>query len=77
MVVVQGLRVVALGVAVGIAGALFGARALEGLLYGVQALDVVTLVGTSAVMLIVGAVASWVPAYRASSVDPVATLAES
>jgi ABC-type antimicrobial peptide transport system permease subunit len=77
MVVVQGLRVVALGVAVGIAGALFGARALEGLLYGVEALDVVTLVGTSAVMLIVGAVASWVPAYRASSVDPVATLAES
>jgi hypothetical protein len=77
MVVAQGMRVVGLGVAVGIVGAIFGARALEGLLYGVRALDVATLVTTSVIMLLVGAVASWVPAYRASSVDPVATLAES
>ena len=77
MVVAQGMRVVALGVAVGIVGAFFAARALEGLLYGVGALDVATLVTTSVLMLLVGAVASWVPAYRASSVDPVATLAES
>ena len=77
MVVVQGLRVVGLGVLVGLVGALLGARALESLLYGVRAFDSVTLVGTSLLMLLVGAAASWIPAYRASSVDPVKTLAES
>jgi putative ABC transport system permease protein len=77
MVVVQGLRVVGLGVLVGLVGALLGARALESLLYGVRAFDSVTLIGTSLLMLLVGALASWIPAYRASSVDPVQTLAES
>jgi putative ABC transport system permease protein len=76
MVVVQGLRVVGLGVIVGMIGALLGARALESLLYGVGALDVVTLVATSLLMLLVGVAASWIPAYRASSVDPVDALAE-
>jgi len=77
MVVVQGLRVVGLGVLVGLIGALFGARALESLLYGVRAFDSATLVGTSLLMVLVGVVASWIPAYRASSVDPAKTLAES
>ena len=66
-----------LGVVVGLIVALFGARALESLLYGVRAFDAATLVGTSLLMLLIGAVASWIPAYRASSVDPVETLAES
>ena len=39
MVVLQGLRVVGLGVLVGLVGALLGARALESLLYGVRAFD--------------------------------------
>ena len=77
MVVVQGVRVVGLGVIVGLIVALLGARPLESLLYGVGALDVVTLVATSLLMLFVGVAASWIPAYRASSVDPVNTLAES
>ena len=77
MVVLQGLRVVAVGVAVGLIAALLGARALESLLYGVGAFDPVTLAATSLLMLLVGAAASWIPAYRASSVDPLETLAES
>ncbi len=77
MVVIQGIRVVAVGVIVGIVAVVFGARALDSLLYGVRSFDPVTLTMTSLAMLLVGAVASWVPAYRASSVDPARTLNES
>jgi ABC-type antimicrobial peptide transport system permease subunit len=76
MVVVQGTLVVAIGVAVGLVGALLGTRALQGLLYGVATLDPATLAATSLVMLLVGVAASWIPAYRASSVDPAETLGE-
>jgi putative ABC transport system permease protein len=77
MVIVQGVRVVVVGVLIGLIGALLGTRALQGLLYGVGTLDVVTLAATSLVMLLVGVAASWIPAYRASSVDPAETLGES
>ena len=60
----------------GIVVVLFGARALDSLLYGVRSLDAVTLVVTSLAMLLVGVAASWVPAYRASTVDPARTLSE-
>jgi ABC-type antimicrobial peptide transport system permease subunit len=76
MVVVQGLKVVVIGVVVGIVGVLFGARVLESFLYGVGALDALTLASTSLLMLAVGVAASWIPAYRASAVDPVKTLAD-
>jgi putative ABC transport system permease protein len=77
MVVAQGLRVVSFGVLAGLVGAVLSVRVLEGLLYGVAPLDTATLAVTSLLMLIVGVAASWIPAYRASSVDPVETLAES
>jgi putative ABC transport system permease protein len=77
MVVAQGLRVVAFGVLVGLLAAVLSAQALEGLLYGVTALDTATLAATSLLMLLVGAAASWIPAYRASSVDPAETLSGS
>lgn len=76
MVVIQGMRVVLLGLVLGMIGVLLGARALESLLYGVRALDTVTLTVTSMLMVLVSLAASWVPAYRASSVDPVRTLAD-
>jgi ABC-type antimicrobial peptide transport system permease subunit len=77
MIVRQALAMVGCGVFIGVMGALFGARVLEGLLYGVDAIDPATLVGMSLLMLLVGVAASWIPAYRASSVDPAETLAES
>jgi ABC-type lipoprotein release transport system permease subunit len=43
----------------------------------VRAFDAATLAGTALLMLLIGVVASWIPAYRASSVDPVETLSES
>jgi predicted permease len=76
MVVMQGMRVVAIGLIVGVVVVLFGARALDSLLYGVRSLDPVTLLATSLLMLLVGAAACWIPAYRASGVDPARTLAQ-
>ena len=76
MVVTQGMRIVAIGLVVGLVVVVFGARALDSLLYGVRSLDAVTLLATSLLMLLVGMAACWIPAYRASAVDPARTLAE-
>jgi ABC-type antimicrobial peptide transport system permease subunit len=74
MVVAQGARVMAAGVVVGLAAALASTRALGALLFGVEALDVATLATTSATLLAVGLAASYLPARRASNVDPVESL---
>lgn len=74
MVVAQGARVVAVGVAIGVVGALASTRALGSLLFGVGAVDPVTFVGMSASMVAVGLLASYVPARRASNVDPIESL---
>jgi predicted permease len=74
MVVAQGARVVAVGVVAGLLAALASTRALGSLLFGVAAVDVATYVGMSAFMLAVGLLASYVPARRASTVDPMESL---
>ena len=74
MVVAQGARVVGAGVVIGIAVALAFTRALGGLLFGVKAVDAVTFVGMSATMVAIGLLASYVPARRASKVDPIESL---
>ncbi|MEP6491837.1 MAG: ABC transporter permease [bacterium] len=74
MVVAQGARVVAVGVVIGVAVAFASTRALGSLLFGVDAVDAATFVGMSASMLIIGLLASYVPARRASRVDPIESL---
>lgn len=74
MVVAQGARVVGAGVVIGIVVALASTRALSSLLFGVQAVDLATFVGMSAGMLGVGLLASYLPARRASNVDPMESL---
>jgi predicted permease len=74
MVVAQGARVVALGVAVGLAAAVAATRALAGLLYGVAALDGPTFAAMASLMLAIGGLAAYVPARRASRVDPCESL---
>ncbi|MGE0455286.1 MAG: ABC transporter permease [Vicinamibacteria bacterium] len=74
MVVAQGARVVALGVAAGLFAAFAATRALGGLLYGVAAVDAPTFGAMSALMLAIGGLASFVPAHRASRVDPCESL---
>jgi hypothetical protein len=75
MVVAQGGMVAGVGVVVGLVGALLLARVLDSLLFGVSAIDPVTFVATAVVMVGVALLASYVPARRASGVDPVEALA--
>jgi len=74
MVVRQGARVVTLGVAIGLAAAIASTRALGGLLYGVETLDAGTFAAMSGAMVLTGLLASYVPARRASNVDPIEAL---
>lgn len=74
MVVMQSVRLTALGVALGVAGALATTRLLRSLLFEVQPTDAATLVSVSAVLVVIAALASWLPARRAMRVDPVEAL---
>jgi putative ABC transport system permease protein len=70
LVLSEGGRVVAIGVGMGVAGALLLSGFLEKLLFGVPAQDPVTLVGVAVVMALSAIPACLVPAWRASRVDP-------
>ena len=74
MVVSQGARVVLVGAVVGVAVALASTRLLETLLYEVDAVDPVVFAAMSLMMIGVGMLASYVPARRASSVNPIESL---
>jgi predicted permease len=66
----QGLRLTAIGMVGGLAGALGLNRLLASLLFGIQPTDVTTLVAVIATVTLVAAVACGVPAWRASQLDP-------
>jgi putative ABC transport system permease protein len=74
MLVLQGGRVALIGVAIGVLTAFGVTRFLGSLLFGVQPVDALTFVGMSAVMLAVALLACYVPARRASAVDPMQSL---
>ncbi|HYI02528.1 ABC transporter permease [Hyalangium sp.] len=71
LVMRQGGRLTAVGIAVGIVGALGLSRVMESLLYGVSARDPLTLAALAAFLGCVALVATWLPARRAARVDPV------
>src|SRR5690606_18728664 len=74
MVVARGGRVALLGIAIGLVAALVMTRFLTSLLFGVQAMDPLTFVAVSTMMIAVALLASYIPARRASAVDPVQAL---
>ena len=74
LVVMEGLRVVAIGAAIGVVLALASGNLISSLLYAVSSRDPLTLVVSVAVLLVAGAVAGAIPAWRASRVDPVVAL---
>ncbi|HVR70235.1 MAG TPA: ABC transporter permease [Vicinamibacteria bacterium] len=74
LVVAEGMRLVAVGAALGLAGALAGARGLEGFLYGVSSRDALTFAAVPAVLAAVALCACLVPARRAARVDPLVAL---
>ena len=74
LVLWDGLRTVMIGGALGIVLALALGRLVSSLLYGVSARDPVTMIGSVLVLLIAGALAGLLPAWKASRVDPIVAL---
>jgi putative ABC transport system permease protein len=74
LVVRRGLRLVAIGVGVGLAAAVLATRAVSALLYGVGALDPLTFTLVPVLLVITALVATWLPARRASRADPVGVM---
>ncbi len=74
MVVRQALMIAGAGAAVGLVGAALGTRALQGLLHGVQPLDLMTFTAAAITLLALAVVAAWHPASQAERVDPAETL---
>lgn len=70
MILREGGLLLVLGLTAGVAGSLALARFIEGLLYGVPSRDPVTLAAVVVLMISIGLVACWVPAARASRIDP-------
>jgi predicted permease len=70
MMLSREIRPALLGIAAGLGGSLLLARVLQKLLYGITGTDPSTYVATTAVLTTVCAIATWLPARRASRVDP-------
>jgi putative ABC transport system permease protein len=74
LVIRTGLRLVALGIVIGLCVSLVLARLIASQLWGVSAHDPLTLVIVPLLLLIIGVVACWIPARRATHVNPVIAL---
>ena len=74
MVVARASGFTAIGVAAGIALSLATSRALSSLLFGVGSFDLATIATVSAVVLVTGAAAAYLPARRASTLDPLSVI---
>jgi putative ABC transport system permease protein len=74
LVIRMGARLVVLGLAIGLLVSLGLSRVIASQLWGVSPNDPVTLVSVAAVLLLTGLVACWVPARRATRVDPLVAL---
>lgn len=74
MVLMEGGVLLALGLVLGVGGALIATRLIRGLLFGVAPHDPITLVGVAVLMAAVGIGACWLPALRASKIDPAVTM---
>jgi putative ABC transport system permease protein len=70
----QALLLALIGLGIGIVLAITSTRVMSSLLYGINATDPLTLVSTSLVLLAVALLASYVPARRATKVDPMVAL---
>jgi ABC-type antimicrobial peptide transport system permease subunit len=74
MVLGDGIRMAAIGIALGAIAASVASRALRTLVFGVATTDTATYVGVAAVLTMVALAASYIPARRASRVDPLIAL---
>ena len=74
MVVLQGMRLALIGVVIGVGVSLYLARLISALLFGVSTRDPLVFVGVPVLLTIVSLLAVWLPARRASRVDPMVAL---
>ena len=74
MILGQSLKLILVGVGLGLAGAFGVARYLSSLVFGVSTYDAVTFLGVTLLLVAVALAASWIPARRAMRVDPIVAL---
>ena len=70
----EGMKLTALGLAIGVAGALAASRVLASFLYGVGATDLATYSAVALLLAACAALACWIPARRAAAIDPMRAL---
>ena len=73
----EGLKLSAVGIGVGIAGAIVASRLLTNELYGISPLDPITYITVALGMSVATVLACWIPTRRATRVDPLVTLRQS
>ena len=74
LVVGKGLVILFCGLAIGVAVAFAFSRVMSGLLFGVSTFDITSILGASVLLITVGLLACYIPARRASKVDPIVAL---
>ncbi|HEV3219077.1 MAG TPA: ABC transporter permease [Candidatus Acidoferrales bacterium] len=74
MVMGNGMAMVLAGTAAAFGASLFLTRTVSALLYGIESFDLISFAATAAILLLVAAVACWLPARRAMRVDPMIAL---
>lgn len=74
MVMKQALRLLGIGILLGIVSTFFATRIVRSFLYGVHSHDAVTIAGVAFLLIIVGLVASYIPARRATRIEPTVAL---
>lgn len=74
LVLLQGMRLTAIGLSLGLSLSLLLTRILHGLLFGVSTTDPLTILSVTALLLLVGVAATYVPALRAMHIDPVTAI---
>jgi len=74
MIMTRGFRLIAAGLSLGLAGATVVSRFIESLLFGVSTHDPLTFFVGPALLLAVGGISAFIPAHRATQVDPMIAL---
>jgi ABC-type antimicrobial peptide transport system permease subunit len=74
LVLKEGVSMALIGIAIGVGGALIATRLLAGILYGVSATDPVTFVGLAGFLTGIAILASYLPARKASTIEPTVAL---